>query len=169
MSQNRAGRGFPPPRGIKTAGEHLRAVLDRLKSSLPSPDEIERAEREQAEAEAREDQAARRQLWQSFCPPLYRLPEIVAAMRERVPARVLQAALDWRPSSTRSGLLLHGETGGFKSTILFQIARRLILEEGERRVALLRGDTLGRDAAAAYGDPAKTAAWLDPFKRARWL
>lgn len=156
----------PPRNRTETA---LQDAFPRIAGPAISDEEAERREREQAEAEAREEHTARLARFEELCPPAYRHPELVEAMRQNVPARVLRAALEWRPCGLKSGLLLHGETGGFKTTILYQIARRVIVEEGGRRVVLMRGDTLARDAAAAYGDPAKTAAWAERFRRARWL
>jgi len=143
--------------------------FNALASQYEENGELETRERERQEAEAVKEAETRLARFEELCPPAYRHPDMIAAMRERVPARVLDAAMNWQPCGLASGLLLHGETGGFKTTMLFELARRLVVESGERRVVLMRGDTLARDAAAAYGDPARTAAWADPFKRARWL
>ncbi len=147
----------------------LQDVCARLAALAPSDEEAEKAEREAEAERAREEHAARVARFEELCPPVYRHAELVDAMQRNVPPRVLRAALAWKPAGLRSGLLLYGETGGFKTTLLFQIAQRLIVDDGERGVVLLRGDTLARDAAAAYGDPAKTEAWAKQFRRARWL
>lgn len=106
--------------------------------------------------------------WKQTCPPLYREIEILESMRRIVPASIRERVFQWRWVGTRTGLLLHGETGGFKTTLMFALARRLIVEEG-RKCVLMRGDELGKDAAAAYGQPQQTDTWLARFKGAEVL
>lgn len=169
IAQKQAQNAPEPSGNGMTAETTLANAVDRFSALMEKPGELEMREQEWKEAEAAKEAAARLARFEEFCPPAYRHPDMTVAMRNRVPARVLKAIMNWRPCGLTSGLLMHGETGGFKTTILFEIARRLIVEMGERRVVLMRGDTLARDAAAAYGDPVRTAAWIDPFKRARWL
>jgi DNA replication protein DnaC len=152
---------------VETA-ETVPGVPAAILAGLPDSEEAEARERARAEAEANRKRRQREERFSELCPPLYRAPEIVKAMRERVPAEILRRVFSWRPGGLQSGLLLFGPSGGFKTTMLFQILRRVMVENGERP-AFLSGETLARDAAAAYGNPAATAEWLGRFKKPGWL
>lgn len=73
------------------------------------------AEREQVERE-----------WRALCPAKYRTREEGGVTDVgRIPAKLLDDVLSWEPCSSPQGLLLHGETGVFKSRCIWRLLRRL--------------------------------------------
>lgn len=146
-----------------------RSIVNILKSA-ESDDVVQQRIKERERIELEQKRTLAQSLFEEVCSPLYRMESLVEAMHKNQDADKIRFVLNWRPHNEKSGLLIFSkESGTYKTTSMFQLMRRVIVEDLVKNVMFLEGQELSSSAASAYGDTKKTTKWLAEYKTARWL
>lgn len=115
----------------------------RLVEEALCPDCAAERKRQEREALRRQEQERIESIWQSFCPPLYRITDPA-----RLPQDKLADVLSWEYGS--EGLLLIGPSGGGKTRAGYLLLRRL-LEEG-RKIRAFDCAAFGHEVGRKFRD-----------------